>query len=172
MSRTENHNILERISTGIYFITSFFDDKEPLKWKLRALAINFVSYDIKDKSWIFKETTIIFSIAKNAGLISEDNYEIFISRLLELENKEKIPLEMGLPKQENIKDKIMSLKKNNRQETILSIFNDKKEATIKDISSFIKGCSTKTIQRELSNMVKIGILKKYGEKRWSRYGLA
>ena len=43
---------------------------------------------------------------------------------------------------------------------------------IKDVSPLIKGCSEKTIQRELLSMVKSGILKKEGEKRWSKYSLA
>jgi hypothetical protein len=43
---------------------------------------------------------------------------------------------------------------------------------IKDVSPLVTGCSEKTIQRELSAMVRSGILKKVGEKRWSRYSLA
>ena len=43
---------------------------------------------------------------------------------------------------------------------------------IKDVSPLISGCSEKTIQRELLAMVYAGILRKMGEKRWSRYSLA
>ena len=42
---------------------------------------------------------------------------------------------------------------------------------IKDIVMSITGCSEKTIQRELSALVAQGVLKKIGEKRWSRYEL-
>ena len=43
---------------------------------------------------------------------------------------------------------------------------------IKDVSPLIGGFSEKTIQRELAAMVQAGILRKVGEKRWSRYSLA
>jgi hypothetical protein len=59
-----------------------------------------------------------------------------------------------------------------RRNTILKLIKDKKEVTIKDISSVISDCSEKTIQRELINLVSEGVLKKVGEKRWSKYSLA
>ena len=43
---------------------------------------------------------------------------------------------------------------------------------IKDVAPLISGCSEKTVQRELGEMVASGILRKIGEKRWSRYTLA
>ena len=66
----------------------------------------------------------------------------------------------------------VSVKKNSRQSIIIGLLKRKKEIMIKDVSSLIHGCSEKTIQRELLAMVEGGILKKIGEKRWSRYTLA
>lgn len=66
----------------------------------------------------------------------------------------------------------VSVKKNGRQSVIISLLKRKKEIMIKDVSPLISGCSEKTIQRELSAMVAAGILKKIGDKRWSRYSLA
>ena len=60
----------------------------------------------------------------------------------------------------------------NRRNSILKIIKDKKEVTIKDISEMISDCSEKTIQRELINLVSEGVLKRVGEKRWSKYMLA
>jgi hypothetical protein len=60
----------------------------------------------------------------------------------------------------------------NRRNTILKIIKDKKEVTIKDISNLIADVSEKTIQRELITLVSEGVLKKIGEKRWSKYLLA
>jgi len=62
-------------------------------------------------------------------------------------------------------------KKNERQIKIIDLIKNKKTVSIKDISDNIKGCSEKTIQRELIAMVKSGVLKKEGERRWSRYSL-
>ncbi len=59
----------------------------------------------------------------------------------------------------------------NRREVILKLFKNKKgkEFTIKDISHEVSDCSEKTIQRELVSMVAEGVLKKRGERRWSKY---
>lgn len=65
----------------------------------------------------------------------------------------------------------VSVKKNSRQSVIINLLKRKKEIMIKDVSPLISGCSEKTIQRELQAMVAAGILKKIGEKRWSRYTL-
>lgn len=62
--------------------------------------------------------------------------------------------------------------KSNRQETIISMLKKDKILTIKDFSKNIKGCSEKTIQRELINLMSKGVLKKEGERRWSKYSLA
>lgn len=69
-----------------------------------------------------------------------------------------------------------SLQKNDqkslRKDSIISILkNNIEPLTIKDISNNIKDCSEKTIQRELLSMVASGVLKKEGERRWSRYSL-
>jgi hypothetical protein len=58
-----------------------------------------------------------------------------------------------------------------RKEKIVQTIKDKGWASIKDISKEISNCSSKTIQRELLDMVNTGILKKKGERRWSRYAL-
>jgi hypothetical protein len=64
------------------------------------------------------------------------------------------------------------LKRTNRQNVILSIIRKKKEVTIKDIAHVIKDCSEKTIQRELIAFMEAGVLKRIGERRWSKYSLA
>lgn len=66
----------------------------------------------------------------------------------------------------------VSVKKNSRQSTIIALLKRKKEVMIKDVSPLIPGCSEKTIQRELAEMVEAGILRKIGDKRWTRYTLA
>lgn len=58
-----------------------------------------------------------------------------------------------------------------RRNTILKLIKDRREVTIKDVSSVVPDVSEKTIQRELLNLVSENVLKKTGEKRWSRYSL-
>ena len=85
---------------------------------------------------------------------------------------------------DKMSDKDMSLKigneksdfnilKKQRREEIIKIIKVKKEATITDIKLSATGslvsCGEKTLQRELLSMIKDGILKKTGTKRWSKY---
>ena len=79
--------------------------------------------------------------------------------------------------------------KNKRREEIILIIKDKMKDSInfngltitdiksKGLSDRIKyeslvSCGEKTLQRELISMVSAGILKKTGEKRWSKYSLS
>lgn len=68
------------------------------------------------------------------------------------------------------------LKKERRFEITRIIKLAKEGATITDIKAQARGvllsCGEKTLQRELVSMVGEGVLKKTGEKRWSRYYLA
>ena len=67
------------------------------------------------------------------------------------------------------------LKKERRFE-IIRFIKDNKVATIKDIkdkaNGVLKTCGEKTLQRELIAMVHDGVLKKVGDKRWSKYFLS
>lgn len=62
--------------------------------------------------------------------------------------------------------------KGNRYEAIINLLKNTKEISVKDVSNIISDCSEKTIQRELLNLVGKGVLKKEGERRWSKYSLA
>ncbi len=62
-------------------------------------------------------------------------------------------------------------RKAERRSAILSTIKSKVNASIKDIAEGVIGCSEKTVQRELLDMVAGGLLKKEGERRWSRYSL-
>lgn len=61
------------------------------------------------------------------------------------------------------------LRKHSRKDQILALFVKGVDISIKDISTRIKGCSEKTIQRELNDLVSDGKIQRIGEKRWSRY---
>ena len=41
--------------------------------------------------------------------------------------------------------------------------------SIKEIASVVRDCSEKTIQRELTNLIKQGLVSREGERRWSTY---
>ncbi len=62
--------------------------------------------------------------------------------------------------------------KESRRARILKLVKDNHEVSIKDIVAHFPDLSEKTIQRELVSMSDSGVLKKSGERRWSRYTLA
>ncbi len=59
-----------------------------------------------------------------------------------------------------------------RRSRILKIVKDSREVMVKDIAIHFPGLSEKTLQRELVALVESGVLKKTGERRWSRYSSA
>ncbi len=62
-------------------------------------------------------------------------------------------------------------KKDSRKTAIIELLKKQSNLTIKDFAKAISGCSEKTIQRELLDLVDKGIVKKEGERRWSTYSL-
>jgi len=59
-----------------------------------------------------------------------------------------------------------------RESKIIEVVRAKVRVSIKDISDALPGVGEKTIQRALVSLVSRGVLKKEGERRWSRYALA
>lgn len=58
---------------------------------------------------------------------------------------------------------------NDRRARIFSVIESRGEVTIKDISAVVSDVSEKTIQRELNAMIEDNMIRRIGEKRWSRY---
>ncbi len=56
-----------------------------------------------------------------------------------------------------------------RTERILEYIRRQGSVSIKEIASTIKGCSEKTIQRELISLIQAGLVRRVGERRWSHY---
>ena len=59
-----------------------------------------------------------------------------------------------------------------RRKSIMDILRAGGELAIRDIAANIPQYSEKTVQRELADLVRLGLVKKMGEKRWSRYALS
>lgn len=62
--------------------------------------------------------------------------------------------------------------KKERRDAIMKTIRSKGQVTIRDISKNIRGCSEKTIQRDLQELIQHGVLIREGEKRWAVYKLA
>lgn len=60
---------------------------------------------------------------------------------------------------------------NERQVKVLGYLNSHTQAKISDLTIFFTNISSKTIQRDLNDLVVKGVIKKEGEKRWTVYSL-
>lgn len=60
-------------------------------------------------------------------------------------------------------------KASDRSSQILEIIKQNKGISIKDISAVVRGCSEKTIQRELLVLIEKGLVRREGQRRWSVY---
>lgn len=68
-------------------------------------------------------------------------------------------------------DERLNLGRETRRTQIIKIVKDSRDVTIKDIVSHFPDLSEKTLQRELISLVESGVLKRTGERRWSRYSI-
>lgn len=59
-----------------------------------------------------------------------------------------------------------------RVNNIIEFITKRGSANVSELSEVITGCSNKTLQRDLTALVKKSILKKEGSKRWTRYLIA
>lgn len=95
------------------------------------------------------------------------NEDFRVSALPELEG----PLSHNPLHLKDIKDtrKMSNKTPSERMSLILTFIQKTKRASIKEIAAVIKGCSEKTIQRELGALIEQGLVRKVGERRWSVY---
>ncbi|HEY4516061.1 MAG TPA: DeoR family transcriptional regulator [Candidatus Paceibacterota bacterium] len=83
---------------------------------------------------------------------------------------QKYALNVPIEKSVIIKDK--NTRSEAREKAIIDTVRERGEISIKDIAKNIRGCSEKTIQRNLISLIESGVLKRTGERRWSKYSIA
>jgi hypothetical protein len=103
---------------------------------------------------------------KQTSAFDDTDYSLTIGE--ESRTKKAKPKSLSAPKSESASSANNPL---DRRERIKTVLEAKGEATIKDISEIITDCSEKTIQRELNAMIEDNIVKRQGERRWSKYSL-
>src|SRR3989338_764950 len=139
----------------------------------------------------------ILSIARTSNLLSAMNAELIVREahmlLTEVAAYEEPRLSLdGAPTLSGIAKKAFSQEEKNktnrkghikeiehvsdihikdRRDAILSVIKSKRTASIKDISTLVRSVSEKTIQRELMALIRTGLVRRQGERRWSTYSL-
>jgi len=176
------HSNLERV---IYEIHSFSNEISSM------LGIAFYAGYISDMNYQILKRELEFYIDKKSELYNALQNNFILEESDSILENEQMNEQV---KKDNIKDKrkgqksftpsnrvkiVPSLnesspvfaKKQSRKELIISVLQSKDQVTVKDISNITNDCSEKTIQRELISLVKTGVLKRNGERRWSTYSL-
>lgn len=147
-----------------------------LEVSFRAGLISNMNFSIIKQE--FSNLLSVFSTTQNQP--KEQSYDNLTKTFFEVtDNRSAVsdrhvsishPAHVVIKDKENLSDRD-GFKRSNRQNIILGLLKKKKELTIKDIALVIKDCSEKTIQRELISFIEAGVLKRTGERRWSKYSL-
>jgi len=154
-----NHSVLKNEIEGLVTLlkTKVFED---------AARAGYVLSDSFFKTEISR-TELSDENSQQASAQSSQNNSLF-SRTNSVSQSKGIQLKQKADQKPKIAVKD---KKDNRKTAILELLKKQSNLTIKDFVKAISGCSEKTIQRELLDLVDKGIVKKEGERRWSTYSL-
>ncbi len=160
-------------------------DREPLKWTIRKRVLE-TDISIRHVGVLYKTSKIVTAIddllslceiCHDAGYLSDMNCEVFKREYSAIKELFQSQLDMpALPLLEETerrvsKNKRVELPSVDRKEEILKIFKPNINYSIREVSQAFQGLSAKTIQRDLNLLVDQGIIRKTGERRWSRYFL-
>jgi hypothetical protein len=187
----------EKLASALYLVSDFLSDAEPLKWQLREKALGVLTAVTTNHWWqalsYIDQLSPLLVIGGNNPAVSASNFSILkdeyqtlrhtitdsnlnFSSYLTLPS----PTTVTTPPLTRQHKEALAIAKNdtrspnpgspNRQEIILKFIRQQAGwSSIGEIAKSLPGFSSKTVQRELATMVKIGLLKKEGAKRWSRY---
>jgi len=176
LHQTNYYNFTHEVKTKILEIISL------LEVSSRSGLVSPMNFSI-----IKQEFSKLISVLEKAENKDNENSNksTFSNSFFNIPNAPKIdsnndiekPITQVSDKGQNIKDiKNVSdnplVKRNYRQTVILNLIKKNKDVDIKDIAKVITDCSEKTLQRELISLIESGIIKKVGERRWSKYTLA
>ncbi len=114
-----------------------------------------------------------FENNKNTSVESIFKESVISDNINGLEKLEKINQDYKLKNAQNNVSKNGNgyKRKDLRKETIFNFIKGHNDVSIKDIVPNITGCSEKTIQRELIQLINERKIKKEGERRWSKYSV-
>ncbi|MEX0918816.1 MAG: hypothetical protein WDZ85_02500 [Candidatus Paceibacterota bacterium] len=229
----------QRLVSALYLVTEYVSDHDPIKWKMRELALAIMSdiSSIRQKNSInessdclfdasatgdrIRELVSLIDVSLSAGSVSPMNFTLlkreylkFNSLLSKLTDSVRFdaylladesarlsalpaPTHRPIGQPSDVVDNLSDRRpvtrpaesqpktkpvpltpavkkdsgKNGRQDLIVAGLKGRGWLSIKDISDLLPAVGLKTLQRELTDMVDKNVLKKKGQRRWSRYAL-
>ena len=182
-----------KLAAAVYLVTNFLDDMDQIKWKLRAKALdlkaNLTNSNEASLSLIEEIISLIdiavldrrasmmnFSILRDGYTNLQIEFQKYLNLNADWYKRALLPNQTNQQSSQIDSPKITPKISHNppktdtgRRDKILDFIKQNNWSSIRDIAKFIPGVSSKTVQRELAELVRIGTLKKTGERRWSRY---
>lgn len=105
-----------------------------------------------------------------SGGITDKELPVF-SRSNQNVVQKNLPIKDNIPQRQEDNENKRHNRKTLRKNLVYEFILKHKGSSIKDIVPNIKGCSEKTIQREIMELIKDGKVSKVGERRWSKYSV-
>lgn len=151
------HKKTERLSEAVYMVTELFDDKEPLKWELRAKTVSLMSFinefssgaDAYDSyslhrclQGVLSEVLSPLELAVHTRLISPMNFSILRDEFTSLgEILESHSAELYARNDVSFPDNFFSYAKNDSED-------EKRKEAIKDTKSTEKTSEQKQVEKQ------------------------
>jgi Fic family protein len=176
------------LTNRLYQLTLLFPKKEPLRYKIRELAIEIFANLIllslpkynphsKLKEEISKNLEILdsyFELAKNQKLTSP--WEIFkiqkeYNRIREELKKKGEKEEKGemVEKGRGEEKGIFYFKVSERQKKILEILKEKEKVQVWQVQEFFPQVSKRTLRRDFKQLLKQGVIERIGKRNETFY---
>lgn len=182
-----------QLTNNLYRITLLFPKKEPLRYKMREVAddvlekFSLVLGGISSGSQnlilgIEKDLEILdsfFEIAKTQNWVSpseileiQEEYSRIMEefkRVSEIEKGERVVSEEANADMEIRSSPFVTT--NERQKKILEILRERGQAQVGELKEIFPDISKRTIRRDFRQMLKMGLIKRIGEKNKTFYTL-
>ncbi len=153
-----------------FSLDSFFTEDEAQGKKLISQTQNKEKVDVSEKETLSVQEKVATRETKtetHSFVYRVDDPEL----VPELSNVKKPSFGKVQSRKEGISGKSKQLVKGKRHDAIIDILKKEPESSVGDICKHIEGCSSKTIQRDLNELIAGGIVLKKGDRRWSSYSL-
>lgn len=180
-----------KLTSALYLITNFLSDTEPLKIELRDKALSLLAA-VHEREPVgslgyIGHLIALLDIAMIGPMISVMNFSLVkneynaLQQLILAEQAQataipffgetKPPETPILPKTTPLGESSVASSEIDRRQVIIDFIKGQGWSSIRDIAGVVPNLSNKTVQRQLQNLVRDGVLKKVGDRRWSRYQL-
>ena len=167
-----NREFLIQLTNKLYRLTLFFPKKEPLRYKMRELADNFL---IKPNEKDLEVLDSFFEVALVQNWVNPSDILAIKREYANLSG------ELKKPKQERKKDNPSPIKvyaqaspimvgyNSDRQEKILEFLKENGRAQVWQIKQILPDVSKRTLRRDFENMLGNGKIERLGERNNTFY---